>query len=494
MKATKAIKAPGRSCVWLVGLGLLLLLGRACGGDVDARGVRYRASQEVKAGAYGAALKLYKQAMELEPDAAVNYVERASVYLRQRKYKKAIRDLNRALKLDPESSMARRRRGNILKLSGRCQDALDDYAVLLSQADGSGKQRLEKAVEEVKRCAVALQNGDHFYERGEWGNAFAHYSKALEVASQALQVHTRRATCAFELGRLTEVLSDTRKVLQDNDNNVEALTLRGLAYYKMGEIDAAMTHLKRALRLDPENKRAKKQFKVLKKVQRKIAAGEDATNAGQHAEAVEKFEGVIGLDPQHDTIVPKMHLKLCQLRHKLKQYDEALPSCDAAVAHDGQNVDALLARAEVRLAKEDYDGSIADYNRAGELEPNSQRVQQGKRTAEVALKRSKEKDHYKTLGVARDASTREIKKAFRKLALEWHPDKHDDENKEAAEAKFREIGEAYEVLSDDEKRGRYDRGEDVKAEANPFQHFHGFGGRPRARRRHGGGGFTFTFG
>src|SRR5258705_12625835 len=64
------------------------------------------------------------------------------------------------------------------------------------------------------------------------------------------------------------------------------------------------------------------------------------------------------------------------------------------------------------------------------------------------------KDYYATLGVPRSASEDDIKKAFRKLARQYHPDVAKD--KKAAEAKFKEINEAHEVLSDPEKRKRYD--------------------------------------
>lgn len=65
-------------------------------------------------------------------------------------------------------------------------------------------------------------------------------------------------------------------------------------------------------------------------------------------------------------------------------------------------------------------------------------------------------DYYEILGVPRNASQDDIKRAYRKLALKWHPDKNPD-NKELAEKKFKDIAEAYEVLSDAGKREAYDR-------------------------------------
>jgi len=65
------------------------------------------------------------------------------------------------------------------------------------------------------------------------------------------------------------------------------------------------------------------------------------------------------------------------------------------------------------------------------------------------------KDYYEILGVKRDVSEREIKQAYRKLARKYHPDVNPDDK--SAEAKFKEINEAYEVLSDKEKRKKYDK-------------------------------------
>ena len=65
------------------------------------------------------------------------------------------------------------------------------------------------------------------------------------------------------------------------------------------------------------------------------------------------------------------------------------------------------------------------------------------------------RDYYESLGVSKNASDREIKSAYRKVAMQYHPDKNPGDS--SAEEKFKEAAEAYSVLSDSQKRSRYDR-------------------------------------
>ncbi len=91
------------------------------------------------------------------------------------------------------------------------------------------------------------------------------------------------------------------------------------------------------------------------------------------------------------------------------------------------------------------------------------------------------RDPYQVLGVSRSASDAEIKKAYRKLAKTWHPDTNKDPK---AKERFAEATSAYDLLSDKDKRGKFDRGE-IDADGNPrFSGFEGFGGA-----RPGGGAY-----
>jgi DnaJ-class molecular chaperone len=94
-----------------------------------------------------------------------------------------------------------------------------------------------------------------------------------------------------------------------------------------------------------------------------------------------------------------------------------------------------------------------------------------------------QKDYYRVLGLDPAAPEEEIKKAYRKLALEYHPDRHPDDS--TSEGKFKEISEAYAVLSDPEKRREIDqfgsRGLNVEFERFVFRN--SFGGRGMGRGR-----------
>jgi DnaJ family protein C protein 7 len=113
-----------------------------------------------------------------------------------------------------------------------------------------------------------------------------------------------------------------------------------------------------------------------------------------------------------------------------------------------------------------YLSQLEDYQKASRRQnAEDDTIAEKLQEAKLLLKKSKRKDLYAVLGVARGsaASDQEVKTAYKKAALKWHPDRHSsgkEEKKAEAETRFKEIGEAFEILSDPTKRRLYDQGFD----------------------------------
>lgn len=168
------------------------------------------------------------------------------------------------------------------------------------------------------------------------------------------------------------------------------------------------------------------------------------------------------------------------------------PYCAENLEFNPNSLPALLFKARRQLDNEEYEPAIHTLNHAKEHHPGANQIQTLLQKAQVQLKRSKTKDYYKVLGVANDADDRTIKRAYRNLVKKHHPDKAAAQglSKEASEKKMATINEAYEVLSDSEKRAQFDRGDDPNSPEHQGNPFHGspFGGGQQFFFQSGGGG------
>lgn len=143
------------------------------------------------------------------------------------------------------------------------------------------------------------------------------------------------------------------------------------------------------------------------------------------------------------------------------------------------------------------------------MAPQTPGLREKLRAAQLEIKKAKRKNYYAILDVDKGEGDSGIKKAYKKGAMKWHPDKHScgtEEEQKEAEAKFKDLGEAYGVLSDAKKRQMYDEGADIE-EINQggggggrggmdpndiFSMFMG-GGMGGGGRRGGGGGAQYHF-
>ena len=217
-----------------------------------------------------------------------------------------------------------------------------------------------------------------------------------------------------------------------------------------------------------------------------------------------------------------LNISICE--DKLGNKQEALRALNKAIKYNPKYAKALVKRGDMHIALEEYNEAIRDYSDASEYDASGFNVQAKLKDAQAKAKKAKRKDYYKILGVSKDAQDPAIQKAYKKLALKWHPDKNAKSEEEAALAKkkFQEINEAKDVLTNRDKRDKYDNGYDLdeinsgRADhggmggmdpSDIFSMFMGGGGMGGMGGRGGGGhgfpghgggagqqGFTFRFG
>ena len=256
-----------------------------------------------------------------------------------------------------------------------------------------------------------------------------------------------------------------RDVLRENSNNPEAVYLRGLGLYYQGNTDQAIKHFTHALQFDPDFSKARISLKQVRVLEAKKKEGNDAFQRGAQEEAVAAYTEALAVDPDNTSFNSIMYANRAAAYSKQGKNKEALEDCTQALDLDPSYLKALLRRAQIYMTLEKYEDAVRDYEKAHQMDDDNTDTVNKLRNAKLELKKSLRKDYYKILAVSKDASDDEIKKSYRKLALKYHPDKNQGlstEEKEAAEKMFKDIGEAYSVLSDSQKRRRYDSGQDLE--------------------------------
>ncbi|GAA5866853.1 hypothetical protein JCM8547_003585 [Rhodosporidiobolus lusitaniae] len=178
-------------------------------------------------------------------------------------------------------------------------------------------------------------------------------------------------------------------------------------------------------------------------------AGKQAFVDGKFEQAAKHYSKALGVDPQNQKMRGLLLGNRVLAYLKAGQLVPSISDCDVLLALSPKSFKTYLTRAKCFLAQDNVDRALRDL---------SQGAQMGAGRKEYEAKHT---DHYKILGVERSASADDIRKKFRALAREHHPDKCGDEEE------FKKIRAAYEVLGDEDKRAGYDRGEEVRFQLRP---------------------------
>lgn len=360
--------------------------------------------------------------------------------------------------LDPDNMKILLRLGRVYTSLGRPDEALQVYNSI--NATAKDKQPALTMQKHLRMAEETSQNGG--------SGSMVIY--ALNEAEKGLGVGVERprkwqlmrGEAHLRMGNpnaLGEAQNVAMSLLRNNNQDPDALVLRGRVLYAQGENDKAIQHFRQALSCDPDFKDAVRYLRMVQKLERMKQEGNAAFKAGRYQEAIDTYTQALEVDPSNKNTNSKIlqNRALCHTRQK--SWKLAIADSEKALELDPSYTKARKTRAKALGENGNWEEAVRDLKAIQEENPSEPGIAKEIRDAEMELKKSKRKDYYKILGLQKDCTEQEVKKAYRKLAIIHHPDKNPDDA-DAAD-RFKEIQEAHETLSDAQKRERYDSGADL---------------------------------
>lgn len=463
--------------------------------DVPVSTLLASAKRSLAQGSHNDALSYYDAAIKRDPSNYLSIFQRGAAYLALGRDIQATADFDKVLEIKPGFEAALVQRAKTKARKANWTAAKNDYLA-------AGKQD-EQELAELEEAQGAAYLAEEAAKKGEWETCISQSGVSILVAGTALPLRQLRARCRFEHGDIQEGISDLAHVLQIDPGQTEPhLQMSSMLFYSLGNTDRGIAQVTKCLHSDPDSKacsrlrrREKQIAKSLKEIETSMSSRRfnsvaklltgTASDPGLLQELKDDVAEAKTAGHIHSTAPNSLYAKLvevaCEAYREMNSLRKSIPFCTEALTLNPHSLHGLLSQAQRQLDSEDYDAAIATLNTAKEHHSSSSAVSQMLNEAHILLKRSKQKDYYKVLGVARDADDRTIKHIYRKLVRQHHPDKAAAKGitKEEAEKKMAQINEAYEVLSNPELRARFDRGDDPNSQEGQQGHpFHGspFGG------------------
>lgn len=422
-----------------------------------------QAAKLFKEGKFILARTLYNEAIALNPNSAIYYSNRAACNMNLDDLNTVLYDLDKSISLDETYLRAYTRKMNYFLLIGdlvKCEELLGKIKEI--DKDKNSINQLELNLNQIKHNLSLFEKAA---EKQDFRMALFHIEKVLQQSKSSTKLRLKKAECLAYLARHNEVLDIVDQIIRKDSTSTEAYFIRGLSLFYQDNLDKSIEHFKQALRIEPDHKKSSNFFKKIKTIKQLKDQGKEAVAKNELDKAIQYYKEALEIEPLNKISNSKLCFNLSVVYGRQKKTKEALEQCTKAIDLAENNFlydKAYMKRATLYDNLEMYEESVRDYEflykklKTRELKDQLEK-------AKMLLMRSKHKNYYKILGVSKDANESEIKKAYKRKAMEYHPDKHanaSEEDRLEQEKKFKDVSEAYHTLSDPNKKRNYDNGID----------------------------------
>eukprot|EP00124_Ichthyophonus_hoferi_P004462 Ihof_evm2s495 gene=Ihof_evmTU2s495 len=419
---------------------LSCLLGQGYATNFDDMIAEARSA--LREGNYEAAVEKVSGIIDLDPNHFVAFDLRSTVYQAVGRTRNALQDLDKATAINPKLTRAWLKKSQLELKLGRFDDAEKSLSHLAESPEAASlKQNILEAREHKTQ-------GMHLYQKKDHAGAVHLLTQAITHANEDPDIRTLRAKANEILGNLAEAIGDYTRATKMSNDDTDGFLQLSLLYHKNGEPGSSLVQIRSCLKLDPEHKECFDHYKRVKKLSAQVDAATKALEEQRYDDAIEKINIVLEKSKDSMPLQQEMTKKLCTSHLQLKHGTEALKECSSALKLVGQDADLLCDKAEALILLGEFDAAITSYQEALNIQEDHSRAKEGVDKAQKLKKQASKRDYYKILGVPRNADKKQINKAYRKMVLEWHPDKYDGDDKSMAQKKFMDLSDAKDVLMD----------------------------------------------
>ena len=466
---------------------------------------------------YEDAIEYYEKAIKINSSIEVLYSNKGTCEKCLKKYKEAIRDYKKALEINPKNTKNLNRLASVYIIVGNLGEAkiTQERALNFEPNNSVFKEQMstiEKVIQDEEKMREKIKE-QKFDEAEEV------CKKLIEKVSDFTDLKKQYIKILIENVKLQDAISYIHREInfEDKIKDSEIDYLTALTLYYDGQYEKAKKQIN--LMKQKNNDYSKEKIEDLLKKVNEIESVKNKANEifkqKKYEEAIEEYTKVLEFDPQNKKFNSLILANRALCYQKLNKYTEALKDSNQSIKLNPFYARGYVKRGNVYMELKMFDDARADFQKAKDLDPSVTGVEGYLNDAKNQAEKARKRDYYAILGIDRNADEHEIKRAYKKMAMKYHPDRNaeSEETKKMAEKKFIDVNDAYSVLSDPKKKRMYDQGVDP---LNPEEassggvHFGGdaseilkmfFGGGSPFGFSTGGSGFgdggsfrTFTFG
>ena len=445
---------------------------------------------------YEDAITFYNKALKLNPKAEVLYSNKGTCEKCLKEYKESIRDYEKALELNPKNTKNMNRLASVYIIKGQIGNAkmLQEKALNLEPNNSIFKEQMtiiEKILEDEEKLEDRIK--DKKFEDAE-----EVCKRLIEKESDFSELKLKYIKILIENVKLTEAIQYINNEInfEDKKSNEQFDYLTALCLYYDGQYEKAkkQINLMKSKGNSIDTKDLLEKVNTIDSIKSKA---NEIFKQKKYEEAIEEYTKILEFDPNNKKFNSLILANRALCYQKLNKNVEALRDSNQSIKLNPFYARGYIKRGNVYMELKMFDDARADFQKAKDLDPNVAGVDGYLNDANKNAEKARKRDYYAILGIDKNADEKEIKRAYKKMAMKYHPDRNSEseESKKMAEKKFIDVNDAYSVLSDPKKRSMYDQGVDP---LNPEEAGGGgvhFGGDASEilKMFFGGGGSPFGF-